>query len=109
MAEDVKPDSSTGAEANATPDSAGQSDEGKGQGRNLGNVYGEFNRKYSDLAEKFESLSEGIAQITEKLSSLNPVQPQQPPYGYAPQPTAAPGPVSPFGAPRPLQIGRAHV
>lgn len=85
--EGVIPQSPSGAEAEATPDPAGQP--GSQGGRTLENLQGEFNRKYTQLGERFEALQ---GQIEKLVTVLQPKQPAQ-------QPVAR-GPVSPFGAPR---------
>ena len=85
--EGVTPESPTGTDASGTPDQAGNP-VAPGGSRSLENVYGEFNRKYSQLAERFESLQSGIEAISKKLGA--------PPAAPQPQ-VAVPGPVSPFG------------
>lgn len=88
--EGVIPESPTGTEAEGAPDQAGNP-VAQGSGRSVENLHGEFTRKHNQLAEKFESLQGDIRTLMNKLAG--PAEPQQ-----APQ-----TPVSPFGAPRPLQ------
>lgn len=92
MAEEqgVTPDSPAGIEAEGSPSLEGNP-VAQGSGRSVENLHGEFTRKHNQLAEKFDTLQGDIRTLMSKLAG--PAEPQQ-----APQ-----APVSPFGAPRPLQ------
>lgn len=82
----VEPQSPSGAEPTGTPDPAGQP--GSQSGRTLENLQGEFNRKYTQLGERFEALQ---GQIEKLVTVLQPKQPAESPASRG---------VSPFGAPR---------